>query len=191
MQQNIHRINQGLLVQRPFSSKTLQVLTTLIHRFSQKGDYDLFIRRDGQLIHRALVQVVTDNAPHQIDIDMAALAVNSSDKQDVKRYAIKTIGALCFYASQGMGSYTVMLIHLGKKHKEVVLDSSRQLPAGDFFAVTPVEPGVYRVTCSETNSKAELQVLMPKQGDEYRPDRPVLLSLSEHGFERDRTRIIA
>lgn len=129
-------LNRAIFVRRAFIPTALTTLTTLIHRFPAPGTFEVFIRRDGSLLHRAPVQVA-EGGVFQINIDMAGEFDAS--------YAIAPGGALGFFVSKGEGAYSVSLDRITGRERAVVFDSTAGIPAGDLFAVTLVRTGRYRV----------------------------------------------
>jgi hypothetical protein len=129
-------LNRAIFVRRPFQATALTTLTTLIHRFPAAGTFEVFIRRDGSLLHRAPVHVA-EGGIFQINIDMAG----SFDSI----YSIAPGGALGFFVSAGEGAYSVSLDRITGRERATVFDSTAGIPAGDLFAVTLVRTGRYRV----------------------------------------------
>ncbi len=145
-------LNRAIFIRRPLQATALTTLTTLIHRFPAEGTYEVFIRREGSLIHRAPVQVA-DGGVFQINIDMAG-AFDST-------YALAPTGALGFFAGSGEAAYTVTIDRITGKERATVLDSAAGIPAGDLFAVTLVRPGRYRVTDPANKIDGIIHVDMP------------------------------
>jgi hypothetical protein len=189
-------LNRSLFTRRTLQATALTTLTTLIHRFPAPGSYELFVRRDGSLIHRAPVQVV-DGGVFQININMAG----AFDE----RYVIAPGGALGFFAGSGSAAYAVMVERVTGKDRSVVLESSTGIPAGDLFAVTLVRAGRYRVvdpvnkidgivtvdtpqvtTLFERSRKGE-----PAPKERYRPDQPTLVTIGRGEMKPREVRILA
>ncbi len=195
-------LNRSLFVQRAFDSGAITVLTTLMHRFGESGDYDLFVRRAGRTVARMMVRVVDSDAPYQHNLDLANLRPQQRECcREEADLLLHTGGVLSFYASQGSASFQVEVQRLGAKDKQVLLNNAEQLPGGDFFAVIPLQPGVYRVSDSLNKAEMLLRVAMPplpgkerKPGTardkkaraerEYRPDQPTLVDAGKGGFAR-------
>jgi hypothetical protein len=64
-------LNRAVFTNRTFDSRALSVLTTLVHRFVEPGHYDVFVRRNGSVVHRTQVDVAPDHARTQVNVDMA------------------------------------------------------------------------------------------------------------------------
>jgi hypothetical protein len=196
------KLNRALFTSRPLDSAAITVLVTLLHRFTEAGDYELFVSRDGQLIARSRVQVVgelpepprgepgsaarpkqrSSGAPNQINLDLATIGQTIDDCSPEPISTLATGGVMGFYASSGTGRYTVTITRIVGDKKETVLDSAKGLPEGDFFAVTFVRPGLYSVVNKLADAKASVRVELPKPGD-YRPGRATLVQAVRGGFE--------
>lgn len=189
-------LNRAVFSKRPFDSGALTVLATLFHRFSEAGDYEVFVSRDGQTVHRTRIQVVGENAPTQLNLEMSSLGnlVEGCNCEADKDLVLKTGGVVSFYASQGVSAYSVSVEKSDDKNKRKVtlLDSSSLIPEGDLYAVTLVHAGVYRVTATAGKARAEgeVRVAAPK-GEKYRPDQPVLVAFGKEGFSPKSAQIMA
>jgi hypothetical protein len=181
-------INRPVFTTSRFDSSSLAVLATLIHRFNEPGEYELFIRRGDAVVHRELVRVVKGGAINQIDVDLAnpekALA-----RCEEKAYVLNLGGVMTFYATAGKSSYSVAVSQIGEKEKLVLLDSRGLVPEGDWYAVTLVQPGVYKVYAGEASGV--ITVMMPKPGGDYRTDQATLIETGKEGFSREAPRIFA
>ena len=190
-------LNRALFVLRPFQATALTTLTTLIHRFPAAGTFEVFIRRDGSLLHRAPVHVA-DGGVFQINIDMAAGSFDAT-------YAIAPGGALGFYVGKGEGAYSVSLDRITGRERVTILDSTKGIPAGDLFAVTLVRAGRYRVidpvnkidgvVTVETPAVPERTRLggrvasAPRQ--RYRPDQPTGVTIARGTMQPKEVKIFA
>ncbi|MEZ4668671.1 MAG: hypothetical protein R3E39_12235 [Anaerolineae bacterium] len=189
-------LNRAVFSKRPFDSGALTVLGTLFHRFPEVGDYEVFVSRDGQNVHRTRVQVVSDNAPSQLNFEMSSasnLAEGCGCGSD-NTLTLKAGGVVSFYASQGVGAYSVSVSQSDDRNKRKVthLDSTGYLPAGDLFAVTLVHAGTYSVTATAGKARfvGEIRVGAPG-GEKYRPDRPTVVELGKDGFTPKSAQIMA
>ncbi len=183
-------LNRPVFAQRGFDSRALTVLTTLLHRFPEPDDYEVFIQRGGQQLRRLHVQVAPENAEQQINLDMATLdgeACSCGCKAEAA-YRLAAGGMMGFYVSQGTGKYTVMVTRFSKqeKAKPVLLDSSKVVPRGDFFAITLVQPGAYRVLNTRSKAEAVIKVGFPKR-KQYRVDEATLVKIRRSGEFRRRS----
>jgi hypothetical protein len=164
------KLNRALFMQRPVDSSALGPLATLLHRFTDAGAYELVVRREGQVVHRETVQIVGRvgepaegvTAPYQINRDLTALSGGTADPCGAAfPCTLNAGGVMGFYVSEGTARYTVQLAYLSAERK-IVFDSAEGLPAGDFFAVTLLRPGLYQVTNRLGDATMRVLVGLPK-----------------------------
>jgi hypothetical protein len=187
-------LNRAIFTQRTLDSRALTVLASLFHRFTESGNFEAFIHQGDRLIQRANVQVVDENAPNQITIDMAKLDEQAADC-DQKPYVLAVGGVLGFYVSTGVAAYTVTITRLGREtgregRKEILLDNKREIPAGDLFAVTLVRPGIYRAVNELNRAEMHISASLPR-GEHYRADQPTLVQSTQVGFEPKEVKTLA
>ena len=96
-----------------------------------------------------------------------------------------------FAVGLGVGRYAVVVSHTAGGGSRTVLDSRGQLPAGDLFAVTLINPGTYRTTNLTTQARLPITVAMPGRGEPYSPARPTLVRASDQGFDPAAAHILA
>lgn len=208
-------LNRAIFSQSSFDSSALTVLTTLLHHFTEAGDYDVFVRSTGQRDRRLRLQVLPEGAPTQINIDLAALDKPDEEPgccQDREDYRLQVNGVAGFYAAQGTGSYNLLINRNDQREKTVFLDSASEIPAGDLFAVTLVRPGAYMAADALSGKfRVTIQVEMPparttdngpdqdtgkmsatdSPSPRYRPDRAVLVTLDKNGFNEKTVNLFA
>lgn len=187
-------LNRALFINRPLDSSALTPLVTLLHRFTEPGSYELFVRRDGTVVYRGAVEVVgklrssaeapppAEGAPYQINVDLATIGQTDDDCYDDGGYVLATGGVMGFYVGEGTGAYAVALTCVVGEKKETVFDSAKGLPEGDFFAVTLVRPGTYVVTNQAADARMKVAVAVPKR-EGYRPDQVTLVQATTGRFE--------
>jgi hypothetical protein len=186
-------LNRALFINRPLDSRALGALVTLLHRFPEPGNYELFVRREGQVTFRGPVDVVGEPNPgperppappgasYQINLDLATLG-SAEDGCPEPTPRLATGGVLGFYVSKGASHYTVTLTRIVGEKRETVLDNTAGLPEGDFFAVTLVRPGAYVVTNPLAGGRATIKVEAP-QREGYRPDQVVMILAGQDAFD--------
>jgi hypothetical protein len=193
-------LNRVLFAGQPLDSGALAPLSTLLHRFTEAGDYEMFIRRDGYITHRSPVRVVgelpeasgkpdgdmramksREGAPYQANIDLATYGQIYDECAPDKALTLANGGILGFYVGGGSSRYTVALTRIGAE-KVTVLDSAAGVPEGDFFAVTFVRPGVYSVANRLGEGRAKVEVRLPTEKG-YRPNDGVHVHVSREGFD--------
>jgi hypothetical protein len=203
-QRHTAQLNRALFMQRPLDSSALGSLATLLHRFTDVGTFELIVRREGQTVRRETVQVIGRvgepapgvAAPYQINRDLATLPTRTTGACDEPApCTLNAGGVMGFYVSEGTARYTVGVSYLGA-NKTVVLDSAENLPVGDFFAVTLLRPGVYRVTNRLGDAHMRVRVDLPKRTprrgeggeasdprDRYSPRQITLAQALSGGFD--------
>lgn len=200
MKTNLKRVelNRAVFAARPLASRALTVLTTIFHRFTEAGDYEVFILNDGQVVQRHHLSVVTENGPYQFNLDLTA-------DNGGNGLTLNVGGVIGFYASSGTGSYIVRVQQLTSEEKRTVLDSEQGVPAGDLFSITLVQPGAYQVRDSMSGGTTLVRVGMPTRaapGDvpadpalrralRFRPDKPSLITFEGGKFSADESSIMS
>jgi hypothetical protein len=190
------RLNRALFADRPLDSGALTALVTLLHQFTKPGEYELIARRDGQVVNRSRIRAVGEmpgaapagdrgerpgQAAYQINVDLATLG-QTLDPCATEGYEIATGGVMGFFVGQGAGRYSVLLTRVTDEAKETVLDSEKGVPAGDFFAVTLVRPGVYLVANRLGEGQMKVEVKLPSEKG-YRPNEGTLVQVTRGGFD--------
>ena len=181
-------LNRAVFTQDTFDSGSLTVLTTLIHRFPEAGDYEVYVHSARKPVRRLHVHVSPEYGDNQINLDLSNPEGGDHACGCGARagYELAAGGVMGFYVSQGAGRYSVQITQMDnqKEKKRTLLKSEEDVPEGDFFAVTLVRPGTYRVVTSNGNEEKKIRVRMPK-GKPYRVDEAVLIRLRKSGdFER-------
>ncbi|MBE0690691.1 MAG: hypothetical protein IH587_11280 [Anaerolineae bacterium] len=184
-------LNRAIFSARPLDSSALTVLATLIHRFPEPGSFELLIRRNDKIVHRAPVRVVKADATYQIDVNMTALDDGGDDccSGEKSEYVLNAGGGMTFHATQGLSAYSVSIAQIDEREKRTLLDSREVIPAGDLFAVTLVRPGLYKVSAGDAS--AEIRVGMPKMGSGFRADEATLVDVGRAGLRTKSSRILA
>ncbi|MDQ5824866.1 MAG: hypothetical protein M3441_11780 [Chloroflexota bacterium] len=185
-------LNRAVFTQKALDSGALTVLATLFHRFPERGNYDLFVQRRQEVIHRSNIRVVAENAPNQINVDLASLAESGADRDcpPEEGYTLAVGGVMGFYASQGTGQYSVRIEEITSREKRTLLDSNEAVPEGGLFAVTLVRPGTYRVANADARGEGEIRVRLPKE-EKFRVDQPTLVECGRDGFKPKRLDMFA
>ncbi len=184
-------LNRPVFTQKEFSSDSLTVLTTLLHRFTEPGSYQVRVKHARRPELAFAVEVSPTAGKQQLNVDLAGLIEDDAGCcGEDDRYELVAGGVLGLYPSAGVGGYAVTISHLGEKEKSVVLDNRKGVPGGDFFVVTLTRPGVYRVGDENSKAETEVHVGLPK-GERVRTDAPTLLQLGREGFEGEAPRLIA
>ena len=185
-------INRALLTNPALDSGAIAVRGTVFHVFSEAGDHDVTILRDGRVAGRFTVAVQPEGAVPQVNVDLAGLAAEADRSGNITvPYAVREGGVMGFHVGQGIGRYAVVISHTAGGGSRTVLDSRGQLPAGDLFAVTLITPGTYRATNLASQARLPITVAMPGRGEPYSPARPTLVRAGDHGFDPAAAHILA
>lgn len=186
-------LNRAIFSVRPYESRALTVLTTLFHHFSEAGNYELFVRRGGEVIYRAAVLVGEAGAQQQLNLDLATLGEarepDCCDRAEGPRYTLALNSVMGFYVSQGTGAYSVEIARTEHKERRV-LNSAELIPAGDLFAVTLVRPGMYRAVDEQSGAEAQIRVAYPDPKG-YRTGQVTLITCSGKDFKPKRAEIVS
>lgn len=191
-------LNRPVFTQHRFASFELTVLSTLIHRFGEAGTYQVTVTGGGQTRTDSL-NVSTVGSHQQVNIDMsqpgnaagagfAAEGANGCCCEPAAGRDLAVGGVVAFYASAGTGSYQVSVTNLGEREKRVVLDSAKTVPQGDYFAVTLVRPGSYRMVDELSRAEAQAHVSIPER-ERIDTQHVAMLKLGEGGFEPSSVRL--
>ena len=185
-------INRALLTNPALDSGAIAVRGTVFHVFTEAGDHDVTILRDGRVTGQFTVAVQPEGAVPQVNVDLAGLAADADRSGNVTgHYAIREGGVMGFSAGLGVGRYAVVIGHTAGGGSRTVLDSRGQLPAGDLFAVTLITPGTYRATNLASQARLQITVAMPRRDAPYSPARPTLVRAGGQGFDPAEAHILA
>ena len=193
-------LNRPVFTQQRFSSASLTVLTTLIHRFTEPGAYQVTVTGGGTTRVDS-VNVAAAGAHQQVNIDMSKSGNGRGGAPTGRAGAgcccepaagrdLVVGGVVAFYASAGTGAYRVAVTHMGEREKRVVLDSAKTVPKGDYFALTLVRPGTYTITDELSSATATVKVRVPERG-RTDTEAVTLMALGERGFEPSATELLA
>lgn len=175
------RINRELFSQVNTDSGSLSMMSSIVHRFSEPGEYEgVVMKGAGGLIARQFTisvvgedpatQVATRaqtpfSQPGQVTIDLKS-TMPDRFVLNAGRYAV-------FYVSSGIGGYAIQVSKHGKDGSQKNVFDSRELKDADILSVTVIRPGTYTVTNTLNNARAELVVNYPEPGKAQRNASPV------------------
>lgn len=188
-------LNRAVFTQTAYESRSLTVLTTLLHRFPAPGRYRVHVRHASRPVRDLTVVVDERSTRLQANVDLAdmfdAKGCCCDDEGNVE---LAVNGVAGFYPSTGVGGYHVVVTRLrgaeegGEGAHETVLDNAKGVPAGDYFAVVPTRPGVYLLTARD--ARAEVSVALPRR-ERLRTDEPTLVVLGRDGFSVPSMQLLA
>lgn len=179
-------LNRAVFAQTAFESRSLTVLTTLLHRFPVSGRYRVHVQHVSRPVRDLTVVVDERSTRLQANVDLARIHEESGCCcDDDGNVELAVNGVVGFYPSTGVGGYRVVVTRLTSETGEregghdVVLDNQKGVPAGDYFAVVLTRPGNY--VLAARNARTEVRVTLPRR-ERLRTDEPTLVVLNEGGF---------
>jgi len=169
-------LNRFVFSIQNFDSASLSMLSSIIHKFTQAGEYHCTVKRGDDIVGRFSIAVTDNNAETascscqiatQANIDLKALDLPSTqhfESQMANCFELALGGYAVFHVSNGAGGYSVEIDKIGHETKALKVFDSRQLKEDDLYAVTVLRPGKYSVLNEVTKAKAELTVAYPERG---------------------------
>jgi hypothetical protein len=184
-----------LFAQTSLDSGALTLLGTVVHQFTEPGEYRGISVGQGGVSSVFYLTVTKEPGITQVNIDLAALAgtpVASSGctcgmmhgTPSQGHFTLGSHGYAVFHVSGGPGGYAVRLGRAATAPQAKDFDSTT-LKGGDVFAATILRPGRYNVhNAAQAGAKpGELQVAFPPIGKTaYQPPPPLRVKLTEAGF---------
>ena len=157
-------LNRALLTNPALDSGAIAIRGTVFHVFAESGDHDVTILRGDRVTGRFTVTVQAEGAPPQVNLDLAGLEVDTGRSGEITGpCAVREGGVMAFAVGQGIGRYAVVIDHTAAGGSRTVFDSRGQLPAGDLFAVTLINPGTYRAANLASQARLQITVAMPRR----------------------------
>lgn len=190
------RINRELFSQIDIDSGLLSMLSTVVHRFSEPGEYEgVVMKGDGGAITRRFTIAVAGGGPAsqasggaQHPAQYGQVRIDLKDTTS-SHFVLNAGGYAVFYVSGGVGGYVVQVIKLGKGSAPVSVFDSRELKDGDILSATIIRPGTYSVTNTLNNTRAELVVNYPEPGKMQRNYGSTNIECTSNQIVPDRIRI--
>jgi hypothetical protein len=189
----------NLFRQIGLDSASLTIMGSIVHTFSEPGDYRGALHRGPEV--KATFYITSDkhSAVAQATIDLAALdgsaQTSTGGKDDCcgpkggdaahggHRYTVNPRGYTLFHVSGGAGGYWVSVRKIDTDPAQRGYDS-RMLAEGDVFSATIIRPGTYAMTNAATHAAGEIVVSYPVKGKTaYRPPNPLRIDCGPQSFE--------
>ena len=196
-------LDRNLFTQIGLDSASLTMLGSVVHSFSQAGDYRAVVHEGPKVLAAFAIRSDAASSNAQATIDLATLTsvpdpshpegcqCCAKGAKDVgqREFVVNPRGFVLFHVSRGAGGYYVHARRADAEQEDKGYDS-RSLVPGDVFTAIVLRPGSYTMTNSLTGAKGELVVTYPKPGEKrYRPGAPVRVICHEKGLEPDRVKI--
>lgn len=183
-------LNRQLFEATVFDSGALGLMTSVAHRFTTAGLYAVTAKKVGARMGSATFEVREDATAMQLDIDLAMTQGPrgngcSSRTFDRAPQIVSPRGYVIFHSSSGSGWSADTGTGM-----ESVFDSTR-LTKGDIFALTLLEPALYKIenrlgsakgsievcfTRADVTRLGELQPVLVTVGKTLEPDHFTLIS---------------
>jgi hypothetical protein len=195
--------DKHLFTQIGLDSGLLTMLGTIVHSFTQPGEYRCAVHEGEEV--KAVFTISSDKASPNahVSVDLASLASwrpppqgddgsyckERGPEPGCRRYVVNPRGYVLFHVSQGAGGYYVHARRTEAGQEDKGYDS-RSLTEGDVFTAIVLRPGTYSLTNSLTGATGELVVTYPVRGQiRYPPPQPVRIACGPRTFEPDRPQI--
>ena len=182
--------DQNLFTQVGLDSGLLTILGSVIHSFSEPGEYRGSVHKAGG--EQAVFYITVDkNSPAaHVNIDLATLREYAGadgkeccDDGKENRFTVNPRGYVVFHVSGGSGGFSVHVRRAEEDPKATVFNS-QVLGEGDIFSAVIIRPGTYSVGNQLAKAKAEVIVSYPEMGKTaYRPPAPVRVTVGPRSFE--------
>jgi hypothetical protein len=191
-------INRFIFSQVNLDSGSLTMLTSIMHRFSEPGEYHATILREEDTVGRFSIVVgelkTTQAAEMQqsISIDLKQLDLPGSqhlESEACNCFMLKSGGYAVFHVSTGAGGYAVEIRKTGTEHGGVKVFDTRELKNEDIFTATVLRPGTYSIINVNTKAKAELMVAYPEIGKIPKQPETVQMECTKNSIVPNKIRI--
>lgn len=177
--------DQNLFTQIGLDSGSLTILSAVIHNFREPGEYRGSVQQEGGDQSVFYITVDKNSSVAQANIDLASLnkPVDVCCEASRNHFTVNPKGYAVFHVSSGSGGYSVH-IRRADEDTKVKVFNSQELGEEDKFSAIIIRPGIYSVTNTFTNAKAEVVVAYPGAGKvAYRPPAPVRVEEEHKNFE--------
>lgn len=194
-------LNRFIFSVQDFDSASLSMLASVIHKFSQIGEYHCAICRGTEVVGRFSIDVTQRDTgvdcclgqqQTQVNIDLKALEMSSTqhfESQAVNRFQIVEGGYAVFHVSNGVGGYSVEVDKIGHETQAIKVFDSKELKEDDLYAATILRPGTYCITNQTTKAQAELAVAYPERGKIPKQPQAIHIQCSKDAFMPNRIQI--
>ncbi|MFI5421078.1 MAG: hypothetical protein ACHQ1H_08940 [Nitrososphaerales archaeon] len=192
-------IRTNLIKQVTTDSGSLGTLSTIAHKFSEKGGYHGEILHGKQVVGRFEIEVSPTNPSiteahkkhvTKAEIDLSQLHAPSGTKSGVASFQIEEGGYAVFRVpADSNGGYSIEVFKVGESDKGAVVFDSRKLTNDDYLSIIVLRPGVYSVANALTGEhrRAELTVAYPEKA--LRALEPVRVRCTKDGFVPEKIRL--
>ena len=205
-------INRALFENVDRDSRTLSVLSTIIHRFTEPGLYSGSVEKSGREVGHFTVEVkelmvgaaskgsgepvsptvACEVPPTQVNVNLRELDLSdqcNGMKDGSRRYVVNKGGVVQFHVPSGTGGYSIRVTKGRDKEQKAVMDSN-ELGPDDLFTTLILRSGTYSITNEITKAKAKLIVTYPEEGKIPKRPTPIEMECSDHGITPANVKIV-
>ena len=195
--------DRHLFTQIGLDSGSLTMLGTLVHGFTEPGEYRCALHAGPEVKAVFIVHADPESPNASATVDLAALAggtaapsggdcgcESSSDgAAAIPRYVVNPRGHVVFRVGAGAGQFYVHARRPASSTEDKGYDS-RAMVEGDSFAAILLRPGTYAMTNALSKAKGEIVVDYPPLKERnYRPAGPVRITCDARGFNPSTVRV--
>lgn len=196
--------DRHLFTQIGLDSGSLTMLGTLVHGFTEPGEYRCALHAGPDVKAVFIVHADPESANAQATVDLAALAGgtapppassdcgcagSTANPAAVPRYVVNPRGHVIFRVGSGAGQFYVHARRTDSATEDKGYDT-RAMQEGDSFAAILLRPGTYAMTNALAKAKGEIVVDYPPLKERnYRPAAPVRVACDARGFTPAAVRI--
>lgn len=196
--------DRHLFTQIGLDSGSLTMLGTLVHGFTEPGEYRCALHAGADVKAVFIVHADPDSGNASATVDLAALvagAASSPAESDcgcegsaakpavVPRFVVHPRGHVIFRVGSGAGQFYVHARRTDAAAEDKGYDT-RAMGEGDTFAAILLRPGAYAMTNALAKAKGEIVVDYPPLKERtYRPAAPVRVACDARGFTPASVRI--
>jgi hypothetical protein len=188
--------DRHLFTQIGLDSGSLTMLGTLVHGFTEPGEYRCALHAGPDVKAVFIVHADPESSNAHATVDLAALAggapptdagecgcEGSPEKAAaIPRFVVNPRGHVVFRVGSGGGQFYVHARRTASPAEDKGYDT-RAMADGDTFAAILLRPGTYAMTNTLAKAKGEIVVDYPPLKERhYRPGEPVRVTCDARGF---------
>jgi hypothetical protein len=174
-------IDRFIFSQTNVDSGSLTVLASVVHRFSEPGEYFGKIKRGENEVGQ--FKIIVEHSPtmqSNVKIDLKTLEAPPSEQSkntECSCFNLVQGGYALFFVSTGAGGYNIEITKPENEGKKAF--DNRELMNQDMFVASLLRPGTYRITNTLTKAEAELKIVYPQIGKTQRQSQSIQVECNE------------
>ena len=185
------QLNRAVFTTTDFNSRSMGPLAALVQPCPQPGAFTIEVRRHGRPVRRIPLQVAKEESRRQLTIDLAARHAKENDcnchDPSATAHTVAVNGVVVFYASSGIGGWSVRVTRADTEKSAIMLDSSKTISSGSVYSVTLLQPGTYSARTSDGKGQLSIVVRSPKEAKEFDPRSGQLVQVLPGGTFRQKS----